>query len=91
MRDENNQTWVGIATNDLKPKSSSHLARLVFGSIMLTLGSVVIILHYVVGENDWTKTELILVLSLIGGAVGVVFTGTLISILKAVNPFYRGG
>ena len=64
---------------------------------MFLFGFSIIIVHYVLsflentnGHHAWSKEELLLVLVLIVGPVGILFTRTLLAILKVVWPFHGG-
>lgn len=79
------------------PRSSEHTLRLIVSCVMFLFGFSIIIIHYVLtflentsSSHDWSREELLLVLVLVIGAVGILFTRTLLAILKVVWPFQGG-
>jgi hypothetical protein len=73
----------GVKT-DVQPTSDEHLARLILGSIM-TVGAVLVaILHYLRATSAWNVTEAVVVGMLLVGGIGVMFTTTLLTILRAI-------
>lgn len=77
-------------------KSNEHLIRLGCAAVMFLFGFVIISIHYILvfvkngSAAGWDREELFLVLILIIGSVGIVFTKTVLAILNVVWPFRRG-
>ena len=78
---------------DLTPSSTEHIARVLFGGLMLLGGLGVILGKLVIAKSaDFTTTDAILALGLAGGGAGVVFTKTIVELLKAIPfPWRRNG
>ncbi len=79
---------------DKSLKSNEHLIRIGCAFVMFMFGFVIIVIHYLLvfmrgAVAAWDKEELLLVLILIGGSIGVVFTKTLLAILDVVWPFQK--
>lgn len=97
MRPPNGETKTQFvmsrAASDLSPKSGGHYVRIVVGVAMLVIGLGIVATKYIVaivrelGPPQWAQNELILVLSLVGGAVAILFTQTFLAVMHVVWPF----
>ncbi len=78
--------------DDLSLQSHGHIARVVVSGAMITLGLGIIALKYILGviretPMVWGHNELLLVLSLIGGGLAILFTHTFLSVMHVIWPF----
>lgn len=85
---------LGVSKSEEVIRSNEHLLRLGCASVMFLFGFVIIIIHYLLvftraASPSWDKEEMFLVLVLVGGSIGVVFTKTLLAILNVVWPFQK--
>jgi hypothetical protein len=73
--------------DDLKPQSPEHRVRLIGAAFVSGLGGFDIVISRFFRDQPWSWESLILVLF----GVGIVFTGTIIKLAKALLPWVRNG
>ena len=71
------------AKSDMKPQSGAHWLRVVAGALAIVLGSTDIVLSRFMRGDPWAKESIALIV--IG--LGVIFTGTVIELAKALLPW----
>lgn len=79
--------------NDLqRPESGEHVARLIVASALLVCGISIVAVKLVLAlkmqtQIVWSRHDLIIICALLGGGVTVVFTSTVLSVLRVLWPW----
>lgn len=84
MTDPNTSQVVEAFKGDWNPKSPAHIVRLICGGFMGATGFLVVLGKLFILKSEFAKIDLILVLVLILAGAAIVFTGTILAIIKAL-------
>lgn len=77
-----------LLKKDLVPQSDQHWARLILGGLAVAAACY----KYVTHSGAWTRDDIIAAALFLLGGLGVVFTGSVVALLKAVPvPWKRNG
>jgi hypothetical protein len=72
---------------DVVPQSADHTARLVLGGLAVAAACF----KYVSHKGVWSREDVIAAALFLLGGLGVVFTGSVVALLKAVPVPWRKG
>lgn len=79
------QRAVAPVKRDIVPQSPDHIARLIMGG-----GAVgAAIVKYLAHKGPWEREDVIVAALFLLGGLGVVFTGSVVALLKAVPVPWR--
>ena len=70
---------------DLSPKSEQHWARVILGGLAIAGG----VFKYVTHEGAWARDDIYALALMLLLGFGVVFTGSVIALLKAIPVPWR--
>ena len=76
------------ARNDLTPQSADHTARIVLGGICVAAACW----KYVTHQGEWTRNDQITAALFLLAGLGVVFTSSVVALMRAVPvPWRKNG
>ena len=82
------QTLKAAIGRDVKPESEQHWARVVLGGLAVAGG----VFKYVTHEGVWVRDDIYALALMLLLGFGIVFTGSVIALLKAIPvPWRRNG